>query len=128
MPTVPVPAPLPRWRIDGVATALAGVGIALVLAVFTGPNWFGPWGDDVAAALVDSLGLGLGVLLAGWFALVGLYIARRSWPRLGVRALGWIALTLSASGLADKALNLNLSLFGPGGSVGAGNTGRAGAL
>ena len=119
MPTVPVPAPLPRWRIDGVATALVGVGIALVFALFTGPNWFGSWGDDVASALVDSLGLGLGVLLAGWFALVGLYIARRSWARLGIRTLGWVALTISVSGLADKALNLNLSLFGPGGSVGA---------
>ena len=119
MPTDPAPVPPPRWRIDAVAVSLGSLGILLALGLVTSPNWFGAWGDWFAGRLLDALGLGVGVLLAGWFTSVGLYVARRSWLRLGIRALGWVILTAAASALADKVSPGNLSIFGPGGSVGA---------
>ena len=76
MPTVPVPPSPSRYRLDLVAVSWAGVGLGLILALFTSPNWFGAWGEYAAGKLVDSLGLALSVLIAGWFALLGLYIAR----------------------------------------------------
>ncbi len=112
-PVEPATHPPPRWRCDAVAASLALAGIALVAALA------GSWGSEVARPLIDSLGLALGVLLAGWFALIGLYVARRSWPRLGVRALGWIILIASAAALADRVAPWNTSIYGPGGSVGA---------
>jgi len=117
-PAEPVAPPISRWRIDAIAVALGGLGAATTIALAR-PAWFGDEGVELATRLTDSLGLGAVVLLAGWFALLGLYIARRSGPRLGARALGWIVLIATASAFADKALSLNVSIFGPGGSVGA---------
>jgi len=117
-PAEPVAPPISRWRIDAIAVALGGLGAATTIALAR-PAWFGDEGVELATRLSDSLGLGAVVLLAGWFALLGLYIARRSGPRLGARALGWIVLIATASAFADKALSLNVSIFGPGGSVGA---------
>ncbi len=114
-----MPPPIPRWRIDAAAGALAGAGVAVALALFTKPNLFGAWGDAVAAKLIDGLGLGVGVLLLGWGTLVVLYIARRRWLRLTLRGLGWGVLTLSAAAFADKALSVPVSVYGSGGSVGA---------
>ena len=107
MPTDPAPIPPPRWRIDAVAVSLGVLGILLALGLVTSPNWFGAWGDWFAGRLLDALGLGVGVLLAGWFTAVGLYVARRSWLRLGIRALGWVVLTAAASTFADKVLPVN---------------------
>jgi len=117
-PAEPVAPSISRWRIDAIAVALGGLGAATTIALAR-PAWFGDEGVELATRLTDSLGLGAVVLLAGWFALLGLYIARRSGPRLGARALGWIVLIATASAFADKALSLNVSIFGPGGSVGA---------
>lgn len=111
-PVEPV-AVAPRGRLDAVAASLALVGIAVAAALA------GSWGAEVARPLLDSLGLALGFLLAGWFALIGLYVARRSWPRLGVRALGWILLVASAAALADYVAPAGVSIYGAGGSVGA---------
>jgi len=121
MPTEPAPAPppIPRWRIDAVAVALAGAGFVVAFALFTKPNFFGAWGDAVAAKLSDALGLGVGVLLLGWATLVGLYIARRRWLRLAVRGFGWSVLTVAGAALADKVLSVPVSVYGSGGSVGA---------
>ena len=118
MPTdsaVPLPA---RWRLDAVAVSLVLFGVALTVAL-AGPSWLGAWGNLVAARLIDTLGVGVGVLVAGWFTVVGLYIGRRGWLRLGVRSVGWVVLTASAATFADTALSVPVSVFGPGGSVGA---------
>jgi len=112
-PVVPILPTPPRGRLDAVAVSLALVGIALVAALV------GSWGAEVARPWIDSLGLGLWVLIAGWFALLGLYVARRSWTRLGVRALGWVILVASAAALADQVAPWSVSIYGPGGSVGA---------
>ncbi len=118
MPTdsaVPLPA---RWRLDAVAVSLVLFGVALTLALAS-PSWLGAWGNLVAGRLIDTLGVGVGVMVAGWFTVVGLYIGRRGWLRLSVRSVGWVVLTASAAALADTALAVPVSVFGPGGSVGA---------
>ena len=119
MPPDSASPPPARWRLDAVAGSLALTGIALAALLVGGSDWFGAWGQVAAARLLDSIGLAVAVLLVGWFALVGLYVGRRGWPRLGVRALGWAILTLSAAVVADKALTVKVSPYGPGGSVGA---------
>src|SRR5262249_19141561 len=53
---------------------------------------------------------------------VGLYVARRGWARLAVRAAGWAVLTGCAAAAADYAAGwvaAPVSAFGKGGSVGA---------
>ena len=118
MPTdsaVPLSA---RWRLDAVAVSLVLFGVALAVALAS-PSWLGEWGNLVAARLIDTLGVGVGLLVAGWFTVVGLYIGRRGWLRFGVRTVGWVVLTASAAALADTALSVSVSVFGPGGSVGA---------
>jgi S-DNA-T family DNA segregation ATPase FtsK/SpoIIIE len=117
-----------RWRLDAVALTLAASGTVLAACVaayrpLTGlDNPLGPAGDDIAGWLVDALGVAAVVLLAGWFALVGLYIARRSWVRLAVRAAGWAVLSVSAAAAADylaATVPTPVSVYGKGGSVGA---------
>jgi S-DNA-T family DNA segregation ATPase FtsK/SpoIIIE len=121
-------APRPRWRLDAVALTLLAAGTALAVCVATYRpltglrNPLGPAGDDLAAWLVNALGVGAAVLLAGWFALVGLYAARRRWSRLLARAVGWAVLTACAAVTADylaAAVPTPASAFGTGGSVGA---------
>ncbi len=121
-------APRPRWRLDAVACILFAAGTALAACVaayrpLTGlRNPAGPAGDDLAGWLVNALGLGAAVLLAGWFALVWLYVVRRPWPRLLLRAAGWVVLTACAAVAADylgAAVPTPASAFGKGGSVGA---------
>ncbi len=121
-------SPQPRWRLDAVALTLLGVGLALAACVATyppltgGANPLGPAADDAAAWVVDALGLGAPAFLAGWFALVVLYVARRTWTRLAVRAAGWAQLTAVAAVTADYAggwVTASVSAFGKGGSVGA---------
>ena len=121
-------SPQSRWRLDAVAVTLLGAGLALALCTATyrpltgRENPLGPAADDVAAWVVNALGLGVPVLLAGWFATVGLYIARRTWTRLAVRFTGWALLTTAATVTADYAsswVTLTVSAFGKGGSVGA---------
>lgn len=119
-------APRPRWRLDAVALILLAAGTALAVCVVTYRplaglrNPLGPAGDDLAGWLVDALGVGATVLLAGWFALSVLYIARRPWSRLLVRAAGWAVLTACAAAAADYlGASPTASAFGAGGSVGA---------
>ncbi|OWK36573.1 DNA translocase FtsK [Fimbriiglobus ruber] len=119
----------PRWRLDAVAITLAAAGGLLAACVGTyrplagASNLLGPAGTDVAAALVNALGLGSVGLLVGWFAVVGLYVARRGWGRLAVRAAGWAVLTVCVTVCADYAaarFSLGpVSAYGKGGSVGA---------
>ncbi len=127
MPSKPTGATTPSYRLDAVALALLVSGGLLTASVasyrpLTGTdNWLGPVGDDVAVLLVDPLGWGVAVFLAGWFAWTGLFVVNRSPGLLAVRLLGWVLLTLTAvvaidwygGGLAYPAL------AGPGGSIGA---------
>jgi S-DNA-T family DNA segregation ATPase FtsK/SpoIIIE len=118
-----------RFRLDAVALLLFGVGgvLAFALATFrplTGlSNIVGPASDQLAALVCDAVGVGGVVLALGWFAWVGLYVAKRSWLRLTVRGLGWLFLAYVAAVGADLAgLNTGLgpvSAYGPGGSLGA---------
>lgn len=133
VPPEPEPEPQPagpRWRLDAVALSLfAGAGTVAV-AVGTYPplsgttNLFGPVGDQVAAPLLDAVGVALAVALFGWVVLVGLYVARGGPFRLGIRALGWAVLVAVAAAGADL-LSERMRLFGPvsvygaGGSIGA---------
>ena len=121
-------APRPRWRLDAVALILLAAGMALAVCVgtyrpLTGiNNPLGPAGDDLAGWLVNALGVGAVAMLAGWFALVALYAARRPWPRLAVRAVGWALMTACAAVVADylaASVPTPASAFGAGGSVGA---------
>lgn len=120
----------PRWRLDAVAVTLLAAGSAVAVAVggyrpltLLADNPLGPTGDRVAAALADAVGVGVGALVAGWFVVVGLYVANRGYARLGVRAVGWAVLTVTAATGADFAgakLPVGpVSAFGPGGAVGA---------
>ena len=72
-----------------------------------------------AAPVVDAIGVGTGVLLAGWFVLVALYVARRGPVRLAVRAAGWIVLATVAAVAGDLVAARTSSVYGPGGSIGA---------
>ncbi|HET6572983.1 MAG TPA: DNA translocase FtsK [Fimbriiglobus sp.] len=121
-------APRPRWRLDAVALILLAAGTALAVCVATYRpltglrSPLGPAGDDLAGWLVDALGIGSTVLLAGWFVLTGLYVVRRGWGRLFARAAGWVVLTACAAVAADylaAAVPTPASAFGAGGSVGA---------
>src|SRR4051812_28266741 len=93
----------PRFRLDAVALLLLAVGavFAFSLATYqplTGvANLIGPASDRLAAILTDGLGFGAVVFVAGWFAWVGLYIARGSWLRLAVRGAGWLVLSVVAA-------------------------------
>jgi S-DNA-T family DNA segregation ATPase FtsK/SpoIIIE len=118
----------PRWRLDAVALTLFAAGTALAVCVgtyrpLTGlDDPLGPAGDDLAGGLADALGVGVAVLLAGWFTLVGLYVARRGWGRLLVRAAGWAVLTVIAAVAGDYlagAIPAPVSAYGKGGAVGA---------
>jgi S-DNA-T family DNA segregation ATPase FtsK/SpoIIIE len=126
---VPEPSsPQSRWRLDAVALTLFGAALALAACVATYPpltgraNPLGPAADDAAAWVVNALGLGVPVFLAGWLAAVGLYVARRSWTRVAIRLAGWALLTAAAAVAADYAsgrLAVGVSAYGRGGSVGA---------
>jgi S-DNA-T family DNA segregation ATPase FtsK/SpoIIIE len=127
MPSKPTGATPHPYRLDAVALALLVSGGLLTASVasyrpLTGTdNWLGPVGDELAVLLVDPLGWGVAVFLAGWFAWTGLFVVNRAPGLLAVRLLGWVILTLSAvvavdwygGGLARP------SLAGPGGSIGA---------
>src|SRR5262249_34837405 len=119
--------PAPRWRLDALALTLFAAGGLLAVAVGTyGPlagtsGPLGPYGDQLAAAVVDPLGGGAVVFPAGWFALAGLLVVTRNPVRLAVRLAGWAVLTGCAAVGADWAGRLlsPASVAGPGGSVGA---------
>jgi S-DNA-T family DNA segregation ATPase FtsK/SpoIIIE len=111
--------PSPRWRLDALALTLFAAGVILAAAL----GGFGtgyPVGDRLAEGVVNAVGVGAGVFVAGWFAVVGLYVGRRGPGRLAVRVAGWSALTLAAAVAADMLLPPAVaSTYGPGGSVGA---------
>ncbi|MDB5313079.1 MAG: translocase FtsK, partial [Gemmataceae bacterium] len=119
--------PPPRWRLDAIALTLFAVGGLLAVAVgsaralFGGPNLLGDPGDRTAAYLVDPLGWGALVFLAGWFALTALLVATRHPGRIAARLAGWTVLTTCAAAAADwSGSKLSpASVAGPGGSVGA---------
>jgi S-DNA-T family DNA segregation ATPase FtsK/SpoIIIE len=127
MPAKSVGPTPPRFRLDAVALTLLAAGGLLAAAVATyrplagRDNLFGSFGDDAAALLVDPLGWGVAVLLAGWFAVVGLMVVNRSPVRLGVRILGWVVLTACGAVAADwfGAGLPHASAAGRGGSIGA---------
>ena len=122
----PEPA-APRWRLDAVALTLFAAGALLAVAVVTygplfgGSSLLGPYGDQLAAIVVDPLGWGALVFLAGWFALSGLLVVSRNPVRLAVRFAGWTILTGCAAIAADWVGHplSPASVAGPGGSVGA---------
>ena len=109
----------PRWRLDALALTLFAAG-GLLAGCVAGFGSGYPTGDRMAASVIDALGVGAGVFVAGWFVVVGLYVGRRGPGRLAVRAAGWVVLTLTTATSADMALPAAaVSTYGPGGSVGA---------
>jgi S-DNA-T family DNA segregation ATPase FtsK/SpoIIIE len=116
-----------RWRFDAVAATLFVVWVLLTVAVATsrpftgGTNAFGKWGEQAASWLVEPLGFGAVVFLAGWFALASLFVVSRKFGRLTLRLAGWSALTIVASvGVDWFGAGLKApAVAGRGGSVGA---------
>jgi DNA segregation ATPase FtsK/SpoIIIE, S-DNA-T family len=116
-----------QWRIDAVAVTLLSAAAFLAVAIGSshaltgGVNLFGAWGDRAAGWLIEPLGWGAVVLLAGWFALAALYVVNRSPVRLLLRLSGWCGLTaVAAVGTDWFGLGLRApSVAGRGGSVGA---------
>lgn len=119
----------PRFRLDAVALFLIAIGGVLVFALATfrpltgQPNVIGPASDRFAALVCDAVGLGSAVFVVGWFAWVGLYIAKRGWLRLIVRGVGWLLLAVVAAAAVDLgALQTGfgpVSAYGPGGAIGS---------
>jgi S-DNA-T family DNA segregation ATPase FtsK/SpoIIIE len=117
----------PRWRFDAVVVTLFATGMLLAFAVGSaravggGPNLLGPWGDRLAARVLEPLGWAAVVLLAGWFAFAALLVVNRSPVRLVLRFAGWVLLTVCAAiGVDWFGMGLNSpSVAGRGGSVGA---------
>ncbi len=122
------------WRLDAFALTLVLAWVALTVAVagyapLTGgpANPLGEPGNQIASVLANAIGLGVGPLLLGWLALLGMYVGNRGWVRLFVRAVGWATLTATAAVAADLAAARQsqipvfgpVSAFGKGGSVGA---------
>ncbi len=118
-----------RARIDWIAWSLLLGGLvaaACVLGHETGragepSNLLGPSGAWLAQELADALGSAVYVLLAGWFALVVVLLARHRLGRWWRRLAGWILL-LPCAALAAEWIGPNL-LGGPltasGGALGA---------
>lgn len=117
----------PGWRVDAVVVTLFAVGAAMAVAVGSargltgGPNVLGPWGERVAAWLVEPLGLAAVMFLAGWFTITGLLVVTRAPTTLLLRLTGWAVLTVSAAVGVDwfGAGLISPSVAGRGGSVGA---------
>ncbi len=115
------------WRVDALAITLLVVGLLLAVAVGSahaltgGSNLFGAWGEEAAGWLLEPLGWASFVLLAGWFAVVALLVARRTPGRFVVRVVGWCVVTTSAAvGVDWFGIGLPApSVAGRGGSVGA---------
>ena len=122
------PAPPDRWRLDAVALTLLMAGVILAAGIGTYPpisgraNVLGPAGNEAAAWLVNAIGLGAFTLVVGWLTVVGLYVARRSWSLIAIRALGWLILVGVSATLVDHLgdwIPIPVSAFGKGGAVGA---------
>ena len=122
--------PEPRFRLDAAAGTLALAGAVAAVAVagyrpLTGvaDNPLGPAGNALAGAIVNAVGDGAVVLIGGYWVLLAMYVARRGWLRLAVRAVGWGLLTVTTAAAADLAGEHlggpTPSAFGKGGSVGA---------
>jgi len=117
----------PRWRLDAIALTLLAVGGVLTAAVGSsravsgGQNFLDLPGELIAAVIVESLGWGALVFLAGWFAVSGLFVVSRSPLRIAVRAAGWIILCLAAATAVDcfSARVPLVAIAGPGGAIGA---------
>src|SRR5262249_50309667 len=124
------------FRLDLAATGLLLAGLLVALCVFshdpadggngrvfpppaTTHNLLGPAGAALAAALFETLGVAVYVLLASWFVLVVLLFLRRSWFKWVLRLLGWLLLIPCAAVVADY--------LGPDG-FGGGLTGGGGSL
>jgi DNA segregation ATPase FtsK/SpoIIIE, S-DNA-T family len=116
-----------RFRLDAVAlVAWLGLGsIAAALVAYPpllgSSNFIGPAAEDVARPLVNALGFGVLVLVGGLMLVVGLYVARAAWWKLGLRTLGWVTLAGFTALLADQVQTPGpaVSVFGRGGAVGA---------
>ncbi len=90
------------WRLDLLAAGLFLAGICAALSVFSHDpnpetNLLGPAGDAVAAALLDTLGVAVYVLLAGWFVLVLMLLLRRDLLTWSLRLAGWLLLVPAAA-------------------------------
>lgn len=126
---MPDDRPLPsRWRLDAVAwtlysfTLALGAGLALSRPLTGRDHPVGPAGDDLAIPLWNALGFGLIPAVLSGFVLTTLYVLRRSWTRLLVRASGWVVLTIACAAgadLGDWRIGAPISVYGPGGSIGA---------
>jgi len=122
MPAKPI---TPRWRLDAVALTLFAVGAVLAAALGTsraltgGQNLLDTPGEFLAALLIEPLGWGSLVFLAGWFAIGGLLVVSRSPVRIIVRGTGWLILSIAAAVAADFTRSSPVALAGPGGSIGA---------
>jgi DNA segregation ATPase FtsK/SpoIIIE, S-DNA-T family len=127
-----------HWRLYLAACVLLGGGLFLTFsildyrpgdtagAVYPGRamphNRLGPLGAGIAHELQQTLGAAVYVFLAGWFAVVGGLVFRRSWWRWSLRSLGWLVLVPAAAVLAERwtvLAPLATPPLGPGGSLGA---------
>jgi S-DNA-T family DNA segregation ATPase FtsK/SpoIIIE len=126
----PARAAAPPIRTDAFAFTWFVLLLTLLTAILTTPefrlstsNWLGLIGERLARIPLDSLGYGSGTLLLGWAAMVLAYLVGTSFYRIVLHAFGWGILCFCTSWAADRfpllGLSLPVSLFGPGGSIGA---------
>jgi DNA segregation ATPase FtsK/SpoIIIE, S-DNA-T family len=124
----PMPDAKPRWRLDAVAWTLLAMGVVLAIAIGTHPPLtaqapaFGPDSTAAVSAFANAIGYAAFVFVVGWFFIAFAYIARRGWPRMFIRTVGWYALTATAATVLDyqsARLPHPASVYGAGGSVGA---------
>jgi S-DNA-T family DNA segregation ATPase FtsK/SpoIIIE len=122
-------------RLDLAACALLVAGLLVAVCIFSydpagtaaypassaKSNLLGSPGEELAAALFNTLGVAVYLLLASWFVLVVLLFLRRGVLGWTLRLLGWVVLLPSAAVIADMlgADRLGGPLTGPGGSLGA---------
>ncbi len=125
------------WRLDLAAGVLLAAGLVAALCVFSHDpadppgatvyppnerphNFLGAPGAEASHALLGALGLAAYVLLASWFVLIVLLLARRGRGRWSLRLAGWLLLVPAAAALADRvAFGDGWPPPGPGGSIGA---------
>jgi S-DNA-T family DNA segregation ATPase FtsK/SpoIIIE len=127
----------PQWRLDLAAAGLLLLGVLAAAAVVSydpadvdalaepanaAPhNLLGAAGVWVGYGLVETLGVAVYALLAGWFVQVASLFRSRGWFAWSRRLAGWLVLIPATALLADRCGETwqSASLLGPGGGLGA---------
>jgi S-DNA-T family DNA segregation ATPase FtsK/SpoIIIE len=116
-----------RTRPDATAFALFVSGIFVAISIFgtiaepdPTQHLLGPVGSWLGIALIESLGTGVFVLVAGWFVLTALLFLVASTRRWFLRLSGWLILLPSWSAIADQVGPVAIGVpAGGGGTIGA---------